>query len=437
MKKYILSTALTLALSSSSLAGKETSYEVDFYIGKTSLYSQKNFNSKVEGREFYKAGDLQVTNRSKVIDQIKTQGTITTPYSWNFLDLNHKIGGKFFFPIGSGFSLGLEIASINPLNFRFEDFTTSKYTARENTIEAMFNNKVGKTISKNNKWLLLKSSTSGYNYATREFKYFLTQKVKKNSTETFADIDEETLKLFNCNRVKSAKSKNDDVNDDNSKCFIVTNDGATYTSETKNTSYDDTFNSLKQQLTILAKKVVLEDLIIRVLNSNKGAEVRQAIKTAFITPSIRYNINLNDNFDVNIFAKIGGGFLSITEKSSIGLIENKDLLGIVDQKLSQTLELEKHQYNIIVKQEGVTFAGGLEASLIYNRSDAFSASLTFGVNAYGKNSKAFDYKLYKTDDATKADISLIQFEKASPEEKNKSWFGLVDAIISAGATIKL
>ena len=75
--------------------------------------------------------------------------------------------------------------------------------------------------------------------------------------------------------------------------------------------------------------------------------------------------------------------------------------------------------------------------MIYDRSDAFSASLTFGVNVYGKTQKAFDSIFYKTDDATKADISLMQFEKASPEEKNKSWFGLVDAIISAGATIKL
>ena len=85
----------------------------------------------------------------------------------------------------------------------------------------------------------------------------------------------------------------------------------------------------------------------------------------------------------------------------------------------------------------MTVGGGLESSLKYNMSDEFSAGINFSINAYGNVPKSFDSILYKTDDVTKTDIATLQYEKASPEETDQSCFGLIDATISVGATIKL
>ena len=435
MKKYILSAAITLTLSSSSLAGKENSYkyDLDFYIGKTSLYSQKNFNSKVEGRELYEDIDPEVMDEKKVEGQIKTQGTITTPYSWNFLDLNHKIGGKFFFPIGSGFSLGLEIASINPLNFRFEDLIKSKYTASEGKHEfygKAFVYKKNNTVFVNDNDFFDDSINDLLNKNFLYKNHSISEKIYGLFGGYYFFLLEENFKNLGFNEVKAVKDGK-----------IIKPNGDEITS----TEHNAEFKPLEAKIRDLGKNLHREDFIYffllnSVLNAKIGTcsintETTKAIKTAFITPSIRYNINLNDNFDVNIFAKIGGGFLSITEKScTILKLQNAS---DEQKEQNQQLRIEDYTSAVIVKQEDITFAGGLEASLIYDRSDAFSTSLTFGVNVYGKTPKAVDSIFYKTDDATKADISLMQLGKAKPEEKNKSWFGLVDATLAVNFTMNL
>ena len=433
MKKYILSAALTLALSTSALAGKDNSYDIDFYIGKTSLYSPENFNSKVEGRELYASSDQEVKDGKKIEDQIKTQGTITIPYSWNFFDLNHKIGGQFFFSIGSGFSVGLEISSINPLNFAFEDFTTSKYTASEDKQEFY-----GEILpyKKNPGHFFPITEVDTLDLLNKEFlrdNESLSKKFTFKSGRTYSTrfliITEDMFKNLGFNEVKSVaggeikKSNGDEI-------------------DSKNTEFQqleakirDLGKSLKSQL---AHYVWL--LPINIKDKQReydiNTETTKAIKTAFISPSIRYNINLNDNFDFNIFAKIGGGFLFITEKSCTTLKSNSKATA-ANKKHIQELRMEDYTSAVIVKQEGLTFVGGLEASLKYTISDAFSAGINFSANAYGNVSKSVDFIFYKSDDATKTDISLVQLEKAQPEEKDKSWFGLVDATLAVNFTMNL
>ncbi len=423
MQKYILSTALTFAASIFALDSKDKAYDVEFYIGKTFTYNQENFNSQIEGRELYKSGDSELkTDKTKIENQIKTQGTITTPLTWNFFDLNYKMGIKIPFNLRPRFYVDLEISSINLLNFVFEDLIKSQYTASQNKHEFYGERAVYK--KKPDKFCLDELMI----FVDRNFLF------KNESFPKYIFIHEDVFKNLGFNEVKTLEGGK----------IIKSND-----TKLRNNKYEAAkFKELENKIRDLAKDLINQAVYVKYLSIEYiknpitsafeiSTETTKAIKTAFISPSIRYDINLNDNFDFDISAKIGYGLLCITEKSNSTLKFIKTRATSLDQEDIKNLGSEEYTFACIVKQEGYSGMVGSEASLKYNISDAFQVSINFSVNAYGNTSKSFDSVFYKTDDPTKTDISLIQYEKARPEEKDKSCFGLIDGTLSVDTNIDL
>ena len=415
IKKYILTYSLISLISTQTVFAKnpkDNLIDFDFYVGKTSIYSEQTFNQKYNIDAAIPIPNVELKTKS----------------DFAILNLDHKFGAKMLFNLNGGIQAGLEISAINPENYAKEGLISSSYLVKEAKLNDFIG---GQNLNTNviNKFSFLgmvqhakfdlatKKCTKGTFYPEALLGVGLGR-FSKYEYELAADGTEK----FTDYRSGSAVTLNESKPDEKFAMDLIREQINSYIEKNIDILYD--FSRISD----------LDEKIFYALLTHRKAgditftdlKIRQAIKSVFLTPSLYYSYDLYDDFSVYAGLKAGYGHLSIMQ-------EFCDLQIVTESGVH-------YKYKLRSNQEGYTWTGGLELGGKYVVSNLLQVGFGVHVNAYGNINKSqispLDLIVYD-ETINKERLNLSTYTVKGYPKENKSIFGPIDVTTSFNITINL
>ena len=420
IKKYILTYSLISLISTQTVFAKnpkDNLIDFDFYVGKTSIYSEQTFNQKYNIDTAIPIPNVELKTKS----------------DFAILNLDHKFEAKMLFNLNGGIQAGLEISAINPENYAKEGLISSSYLVKEAKLNdfvskvdinphrynAEYNSAIVITMGSINIYnLAAKKLTKGTFYSTELYDITLGRFSEYEYTLEADGTEEFTRYPYR----KSPVPLNESDANDKIAMDLIREQINSYVEKNIEILYD------------VSKISALDTIIYNKLEThhNRGdltftdLKIRQAIKSVFLTPSLYYSYDLYDDFSVYAGLKAGYGHLSIMQ-------EFCDLQIVTESGVH-------YKYKLRSNQEGYTWTGGLELGGKYVVSNLLQVGFGVHVNAYGNINKSqispLDLIVYD-ETINKERLNLSTYTVKGYPKENKSIFGPIDVTTSFNITINL
>ena len=420
IKKYILTYSLISLISTQTVFAKnpkDNLIDFDFYVGKTSIYSEQTFNQKYNIDAAIPIPNVELKTKS----------------DFAILNLDHKFGAKMLFNLNGGIQAGLEISAINPENYAKEGLISSSYLVKEAKLNDFvfkldvnphrynteYNAAIVMTMSIPRIYNLAAKKLTKGKFNNRELYDITLGRFSEYEYTLEADGTEEFTRYPHST---SAVTLSESDANDKIAMDLISEQINSYVEKNIEILYD------------VSKISALDTIIYNKLEThhNRGdltftdLKIRQAIKSVFLTPSLYYSYDLYDDFSVYAGLKAGYGHLSIMQ-------EFCDLQIVTESGVH-------YKYKLRSNQEGYTWTGGLELGGKYVVSNLLQVGFGVHVNAYGNINKSqispLDLIVYD-ETINKERLNLSTYTVKGYPKENKSIFGPIDVTTSFNITINL